>query len=84
MLPLRGATMVHKRKVFLCTRPTLARLLMESGEVGNKVINPYRPEYWAWEFKITPTVLSVATDYYKSIEQPLPCALRGAADDKQP
>ncbi len=84
MLLLWGAVM-NNQNVFLCTRSTLARILMEAGVNGVRVINPYNPQYWAWEFEITPTVISVTTDFYKSIEKPLPKSIeRAAADDTQP
>ena len=84
MLPLRGADM-NKQNIFLCTRSTLARILMEAGVNGVRVINPYNPQYWAWEFEITPVVISVTMDFYKSIGKPLPKSIeRVAADDKQP
>lgn len=77
--------MGNNGNIFYCTRSSLARLLMEAGAKAEKTVNPYNSEYPAWKFEVDNTVLSVATDFYKSIDKPLPKTLeRAAAYDKQP
>ena len=86
MLPLWGASMMgNKGNIFYCTRSSLARLLMEAGAKAEKTVNPYNSEFPAWKFEVDNLVLSVATEFYKGIEKPLPKSLeRAAADGKQP
>ena len=84
MLLLWGAVM-SERNTFFCTRSSLARQLIKAGAEAKRTINPYNVDYPAWEFVVDDLVLSIATEYYKNIDKPLPKSLmRAAADGKQP
>ena len=69
-------------KTYLCTRASLASILLDSGEEGHVVANPFNTSLMAWQFKITPTLVQTVSSFYQDIGKPIPSSLIGVTYDE--
>lgn len=58
------------------TRPKLAALLMEAGEVGHRTVNPFKPHLSAWVFPLTERAACLIDGYYSDLGKPAPRKVR--------
>ena len=65
-----------KQKDFICTRPLLARRLIDAAQEPHEIVNPWDPKRNAWLFEITPQLVRIVTEFYREIGKPLPGILR--------
>lgn len=65
-----------KNRGFICTRPKLARRLMDAGQTPESMVNPWQPQRVAWMFPISDTLRAIVSDFYQEIGKPLPYVLR--------
>lgn len=60
---------IESNKHYVCTRPSLAGILMECGYTATQTTNPYDPKRKAWIFKGADARLSaIVSDYYGKIK----------------
>lgn len=57
-----------QKDFYLCTRPSLASILMENGYTCKRVPNPFSPKRMAWQFKNGDDLQEIVSDYYASIK----------------
>lgn len=59
-------------KTYVVTRPKLAGRLIKAGHEANETINPFKPDYVAWEFVLDDDAVKIIKEYYESIGKPVP------------
>ena len=65
----------NKHQTFLCTRFNLAAELVSRGYSAEKITNPFRPEFSAWLFQLSPDLAEIVKTYYLNIGKPIPKAI---------
>lgn len=60
---------MERSEVFFCTRPRLAAELIKAGFYGELTVNPYHPEFNAWEFQRTPKLTALVDEFYNSVNR---------------
>ena len=65
-----------KSETFLCTRPQLATLLIESGFQFEQKPNPFNRQMTAWIFPITSDLVQIVTGFYSDIQKPVPATIK--------
>ena len=69
---------MKEKKSFICTRPRLARLLLDANQEPQEIVNPWEPQRTAWLFQITPELLQIVARFYAEIGKQLPKILQEA------
>jgi hypothetical protein len=69
-------------KTFLCTRPQLATILIESGFQYEQKPNPFNNQMTAWIFPINPELVGIVKDFYASIQRPVPAKIKDWSQDR--
>ena len=54
---------------YLCTRPSLASLLMGKGYTCKRVPNPFSPKRMAWQFENGNDLQEIVSAYYANIKR---------------
>ena len=63
-------------KKYFCARPTLASQLLADGHHGEPTTNPFHPERPAWSFDLTTSLAFQVAEFYRSIQKPIPNAIK--------
>lgn len=63
-------------KTCVITRPKLAGRLIKAGHEASETINPFKPNYVAWEFVLDDDAVQIIKEYYDSIGCPVPKAVK--------